>query len=404
MKGPLQNVCEEKMKIKVLHIIGSGTVGGAENFVYQLAGYQHKKDCEIESAIFFRKGSGYFYDTSVSSGLKTFSCKENIGIRDFFSISRYFGDFDILHFHGLYPALFFAAIISRRRLLYYAHGARALTKSFKAVMKQSVSFHSEERLPTVKGLKRFMKRQCFKLFLKYSVKAIHAPSEYYVDIFVKKYGIPKRKMSHLPLGIALSNLRPTKGIKEVKNEIGINKDKIIGCISTFRKLKRIDRLITGLAILLKSNGNIRIKLLIVGDGAERKRIEEQIDINGLKSYVILAGIRSDIPNLLNIMDIFVLPSESENFPVSIVEAMYFSLPFIVFQGSGGAEEIADKSGAGIAVKNENELADKMRYLLGNHSEAEKLGNIGYQYAVNKLAIERFAENIKRAYKITLNTN
>ena len=172
--------------------------------------------------------------------------------------------------------------------------------------------------------------------------------------------------------------------------------------STFRGLKRIDRLIYGFAIFLEGNENAKTKLLIVGDGDERKKIEELIDINKLKSHIILTGIRNDIPNLLNIMDIFVLPSESESFSISIVEAMSFSLPFIVFKGSGGAEEIAKRSGAGLLVKNDKELADKIKYLLYSNCDAKRLGNKGHQFVVKNLTIECFAENIKAVYKEALN--
>lgn len=386
------------MRIKVLHIIGSGTIGGAQNFVYQLANYQHKNDCEVEPTIFFRKGSGYFYKKSVQNQLNTFSCKEKIVIKDFIAISRYLGSFDVLHFHGLYPVLLFAAIISRCKSIYYVHGARALTKSFETVIKESIAVGPKRNLPTFKGLIRFIKRQWFIFFLKYIFKSIHAPSKYYVDFYIKKYGVPKRKISHLPLGIDLLFFQPTKTIKEVKKEIGIKEEKIIGCVSTFRGLKRIDRLIDGFAEFLKDDGKNKAKLVIVGDGAERESLEEKIEQNQLIADVILTGFRKDIPNLLNIMDIFVLPSEFENFPLSIVEAMYFSLPFIVFQGSGGAEELADKSGVGIIVNNERELADKIKYLLNNNVKAEKLGSKGHQFVIKNLTIESFANNIKEAYK------
>jgi glycosyltransferase involved in cell wall biosynthesis len=384
--------------IKVVHIVGSGTVGGAENFVYSLARYQHVHDPEIEPAILFRKPKGYFYDKAIENNIEVYACKEKIDFIELRNIVKYFRRFNVLHFHGLYPLLFLAAILSFRPKLYYVHGARALTKSAKDVFKQINSTDNGRKFPTFNGLKRFMKRQWFKIFLKYFVFEIHTPSYYYKKFYQENYGINESKIKVLSLGVDFISLKITKNPDEIKKEFNISPStKIVGSVSAFRKLKRIDRLITSFVQLIEKHPEIDCKLLIVGDGAERENLEELVSDYHIESKVIFTGLRNDVPDFLNIMDVFVLPSEFESFSISIVEAMFFKIPVIVFKDSGGAEEIVRNSHGGLVVKNDEEMTDKMKYLLDNSKESMTLGKQGHQYILTNFTVEIFSKKIKGVY-------
>ena len=64
-----------------------------------------------------------------------------------------------------------------------------------------------------------------------------------------------------------------------------------------------------------------LKVVIVGDGPDRKAIEDMIQRFGLQSNVILAGQHSDMPGIYAAMNVFVLPSLNEGLPMTILEAM-----------------------------------------------------------------------------------
>ena len=74
---------------------------------------------------------------------------------------------------------------------------------------------------------------------------------------------------------------------------------------------------------------IPAKLMIVGDGNLRPEIEEKIQKLGLADKVILAGLRSDVPELLQAMDVFVFPSLYEGLPVTLVEVQASGLPCLI---------------------------------------------------------------------------
>lgn len=71
------------------------------------------------------------------------------------------------------------------------------------------------------------------------------------------------------------------------------------------------------------------KLLLIGNGEQRHLVEAAIDKNKVNDYVILAGLRSDIPDVLQAMDIFLFPSIYEGMPLSVVEAQASGLPCII---------------------------------------------------------------------------
>ncbi|MBQ0028378.1 MAG: glycosyltransferase, partial [Lachnospiraceae bacterium] len=71
------------------------------------------------------------------------------------------------------------------------------------------------------------------------------------------------------------------------------------------------------------------RLLLIGKGAEKERILKKIEDYDLKDRIIFLEGRSDIPELLSAMDIFILPSLFEGYPVSAIEAQAMGLPCIL---------------------------------------------------------------------------
>lgn len=104
----------------------------------------------------------------------------------------------------------------------------------------------------------------------------------------------------------------------MRKELGIEDRFIIGHVGRIDKPKNHKFLIDIFNETHKKNA--QALLLIVGDGALRSEIEEQVCSMGLSQHVLFTGIRSDISNLLQAMDVFVFPSIYEGLPVALVEA------------------------------------------------------------------------------------
>lgn len=385
-------------KIRVLHIIGSGTIGGAEHFVYQLTRYQKFESEEIDAMIYFVRNAGHFYELALQSRLLLPLPQPWSKLPQYYHLLRCMRNFDVLHFHGVYPLHFALAAISRRRCLYYFHGARALTKTFQTVFKNIVEKKSSRSLPTARGISRLAKKLWFRLFLAKFVEAAHCPSQHYVRFCIQNYGVPPNRISRLPYGLDFSKLTPSKSTQDIRKELGLADELIVGCVSTFRKLKRIDRLLAGFHHYLKANKCSATKLLIVGDGEQRRESERLIQQLQLSDQVILTGFRTDIADLLQIMNVFVLPSESESFSIAIAEAMFSGIPVVGFAGSGGAEELLRESRAGIVVENESELGDRLSELLTCERTRKEIGKKLHEYASSNLTIAAFHRSMLHNYR------
>ena len=112
-----------------------------------------------------------------------------------------------------------------------------------------------------------------------------------------------------------------------RNELNINDCLVIGHIGRFYYVKNQVFMIEVMKRLYTHNKKIR--LLFIGDGPEKESVMHKAEENGLKDIIIFMGIRKDIGALLQAMDVFVLPSLFEGFPVVLVEAQAAGLPCFI---------------------------------------------------------------------------
>jgi len=112
-----------------------------------------------------------------------------------------------------------------------------------------------------------------------------------------------------------------------RKELGIENKFVVGHIGRFQTPKNHNFLIDIFKIIHKRYNNS--VLLLVGDGELRQSIEKKVNYLGLSNDVIFTGVRSDIPDLLQAMDVFVFPSLYEGFGIVVVEAQAAGLHCIV---------------------------------------------------------------------------
>ena len=106
-------------------------------------------------------------------------------------------------------------------------------------------------------------------------------------------------------------------------------------ISNFRKVKRVDDVIR---IFEKVNAKIPSKLIMVGDGPERYSCEQLARKLNLCDRVVFLGKLRDTAHVLQISDVFLLPSETESFGLAALEAMAESVP-VISSNTGGISEV-----------------------------------------------------------------
>ncbi|MFA6571677.1 MAG: N-acetyl-alpha-D-glucosaminyl L-malate synthase BshA, partial [Bacteroidota bacterium] len=149
-----------------------------------------------------------------------------------------------------------------------------------------------------------------------------------------------------------TNLYYRQSLPELKNQIAPNNEKILIHISNFRPVKRVTDVIRIFAEVLSYRPS---KLLLVGDGPDRKEAELLCIELGIQCHVKFLGKQTSLVELLSISDIFLLPSQSESFGLSALEAMSCGVP-VIASNIGGIPEVVSHNETGFL----SELGDVQR--------------------------------------------
>ena len=175
----------------------------------------------------------------------------------------------------------------------------------------------------------------------------------------------------------------------VSNQFGdIKKENIILAVGRLEYLKGFDMLIEALSYI-----NLKgWRVIILGEGDYRQKLEEQIFKNGLDSFVEMAGNRQDIEKYYKRASIFVLSSRVEGFPNVLIEAMSYGCASIAFDCLTGPRDIIDDKKNGLLIKEESidELSSAIEYLIDNPTEIDRISHSGKDIN-NKLAIEKISD-------------
>ncbi|MEE0799893.1 MAG: glycosyltransferase family 1 protein [Gemmiger sp.] len=114
---------------------------------------------------------------------------------------------------------------------------------------------------------------------------------------------------------------------KIRKELGLEDNIVIGHVGNFTPAKNHEFLLEIFQSILAAEP--RARLLLVGGGAEREHIREKGRTLGIGNKVILTGVRSDVNELMQAMDVFVFPSHYEGLPVTMVEAQAAGLPCVI---------------------------------------------------------------------------
>ena len=114
---------------------------------------------------------------------------------------------------------------------------------------------------------------------------------------------------------------------ELRRQLGLADELVIGHVGRFNPQKNHPFLMDIFAALLKKESNA--VLLLVGGGEGMSKMQEKVQELGIAEHVRFLGVRSDVADLMQAMDVFVLPSLYEGLPVTMVEAQAAGLPCII---------------------------------------------------------------------------
>ena len=164
------------------------------------------------------------------------------------------------------------------------------------------------------------------------------------------------------------------------NMLAQDDEKIIVHISNFRPLKRI---IDVLKIFEKINQKINSKLIMVGDGPDKKKAKDFLRKNNLKNKVIFLGKTSEVDEILCSSDLFLLPSEKESFGLAALEAMALKVP-VISTNTGGLKDLNINGNSGYTsdIGDIDSMAENAIKILSDGSLEKKYRNQAFENAKN----------------------
>ena len=214
--------------------------------------------------------------------------------------------------------------------------------------------------------------------------------------FYENAGIESAKLRVIPNAFVEAE-PPAKNKIEKLQELGIQDDKpVIASIGRLWPQKRIKDIIWATDIL-RMNG-CELRLLIVGDGPRRgalERFSNNLELNGIVHFL---GQRSDVRELLEVIDLLVVASEFEGMPNAALEAMAAGKPVVATRIEGMDEVVVDGvTGILVAPQQPFELAKGIRNLLGDPEKCERLGQAGRKRVSEQFTLDRMIDAYQNLY-------
>ncbi|MEN6452394.1 MAG: glycosyltransferase [Thermoguttaceae bacterium] len=214
-------------------------------------------------------------------------------------------------------------------------------------------------------------------------------------------GCPVQKVRVIPNGIDVERFHPRWPDAKLQKEFGLDPTApVAGIVAALRPVKHHEMFLQAVALVHRAERTARF--LIVGDGPERPRLESLADSLGIADAVRFLGTRSDIPELLSLMDVVLLTSHMEANPVCLLEAMASEKPVVATRVGSVPESVRD-GGTGylVAPGDSQAMADRVLELFADTERAGRMGRAGRESVIAHGSVQRmvngYEEMIEQIY-------
>jgi glycosyltransferase involved in cell wall biosynthesis len=208
---------------------------------------------------------------------------------------------------------------------------------------------------------------------------------------LRQEGLAAGSIAMIPNGVDLAAYTDRTAAQQIRR---------IVTVANLRPEKEHETLIASAAALVGSHPDLRFH--IVGDGPRKRELQDLVIARGLGRHVEFLGHRDDVPSLLASADAFVLPSRSEAFPNSVIEAMAAGLP-VVASAVGGLLDLIDGGRTGILVppSDSDALTSALRFLVENPARAASMGRAARTEIQQRYSFDRMVSAFERLYVSSL---
>jgi glycosyltransferase involved in cell wall biosynthesis len=362
-------------KIKILFIITGLKLGGAEILLLNLVKNINREifDCSV----LYLKGKPDIEEEFQTLQINVF----NNSIYSIFNPLKYLdiynkikeNNIEIIHSHLIQSNLL-ARIIGR------IAGVRSI-------------INSEHNTSNWKS-NNFILFNIYKYTLRY-VDIIHCISNSVKEHMLRVINDRSDKIRLIYNGVEVEKFKSKQ--VGVKKTLSLEKSfPIIGSISRFDKRKGIEYLIKATKLL--KTKYVNVKLVLIGDGEEKRMLLNLIKKLEIEEQVLIIGKTIEVEKYLSVFDVFVLPSLQEGLSIAIIEAMASRIP-VVASNVDGIPEVISHNHDGILVnpKDETEIFQAVTNLLEDEKLKDALVNNAYGKVVSKFNIKKIVREFELLY-------
>lgn len=223
------------------------------------------------------------------------------------------------------------------------------------------------------------KDKSYKPVVRFSIEksnGVTAVSDFLKEDTLKHFGV-KNEIRVIPNFVDIERFRPHNK-DHFRKMIASQGEKILIHTSNFRKVKRIEDVIRIFALVKQE---IPSKLMMVGDGPERGPAEDLCREMGLCDYITFLGSQNAVEEIYAVGDLFLMPSESESFGLSALEAMSSGVPVIASNAGGLPEVVNDgENGFTSEVGDVEKMAKDALSLLQDEEKWQTFSTAARQHA------------------------
>jgi len=359
----------EDNRIKILYLVNSSEIGGAEKSLLLLIDNIDRTKFEI-SIICFR-GVGIFTDELKIRNIPAFIF--NIKKKPF-SLFNVYITIKRIKPDIIQSFLFISNIIGR--IVGKLAGVKIIISSQRSVDKWRRWYHWKiDRLTS--------KFTTIIISNSFSGK----------KVLIEKGKITPEKIIVIPNGVKIMDGK----IPSLKKEFGFEENSmVIGTVGNLREVKDHKTFIKAGSKISKNFQNIRF--LIAGKGPLERELKKFAELSGIKNMIVFIGFIKEIEKVYSAIDIFVLTSFWEGCPLSVLEAMSFGIPVVSFS-VGDAPYIIQNGKDGFVVKNRGftELIEKIELLLKNETLRDKMGKNAKEKIMREFTVEKMGKRYTDVY-------
>jgi len=356
---------------RIFYLITDLDIGGAEKMLFELVKRIDRDKFMPEVGCL--KGEGILGKRLEALGIKVryFHIEKPWDIYKLFSIFFFLRQFDILHSY-----LFHANIIGR--VCGRIAGIPIIISSIRVCEKKKLYHLWMDRITS------------------WMVNLEICVSKEVKNFTIEKAGIPEHKLEIVENGIPDSFLDAVTSYRNKKAH-----SFVVGTVARLSKQKGIEYLLYAAKRVIKQFSDITF--FIAGKGPLASQLKELSIKLGISDKVKFLGFRNDIPELLSVIDIFVLPSLWEGMPNVVLEAMAAGKP-VIATDTGGSKDLIDSNINGVLVEpgNSEALAEAILKLLGNPAQRQRLGESARKTVKERFPIDKMVSKTEQIYTQLLN--